>query len=87
MNDAVGQMDKITQSNASNAEEVASTAEELSAQSASLTEQVDALNLLVRGVRGQTEPVSAAPRPAATKPARTPRPSAQAAPAHFIDAG
>ena len=92
VNDAVGQMDKITQSNASNAEEVASTAEELSAQSARLAEQVDALNHLVRGAKSQPPPAaSPAARPSASLPRRAAARSSaaltEAAPSpHFIDA-
>jgi len=47
VNLAVGQMDKVTQSNASNAEETASAAEELNAQAISLKEAVADLSKLV----------------------------------------
>ena len=47
VNTAVVQMDKVTQSNASNAEETASAAEELNAQSISLKEAVADLRRLV----------------------------------------
>jgi methyl-accepting chemotaxis protein len=49
INTAVGQMDQVTQSNASNAEETAAAAEELSAQSIALTEVVGRLRKLVGG--------------------------------------
>ncbi len=47
VNGAVGQMDKVTQSNAANAEESASAAEELNAQAVSLKEAVASLLSLV----------------------------------------
>lgn len=50
VNIAVGQMDKITQQNASNAEESASAAEELSAQAEHLNDMVRQLLVLVTGV-------------------------------------
>jgi len=53
VNLAVGQMDKVTQSNASNAEETASAAEELNAQAISLKEAVAELSKLV-GSSGQS---------------------------------
>ena len=69
VNGAVSQMDKVTQSNAANAEEGASAAEELNAQAVSLTEAVGSLLRLV------TE--SAANDPAAHRPpAAKPRPLA-----------
>jgi methyl-accepting chemotaxis protein len=48
---AVSQMDKVTQSNAGNAEETAAAAEELNAQAAALLENVEQLNRLVGGKR------------------------------------
>jgi hypothetical protein len=45
----VTQMDKVTQSNAANAEESASAAEELSAQAEQLNNMVDELRVLVSG--------------------------------------
>ena len=47
VNLAIGQMDKVTQSNASSAEETASAAEELNAQAISLKEAVAELSKLV----------------------------------------
>lgn len=49
INTAVAQMDKVTQSNASGAEESASAATELNAQAVSLKEAVDGLVLLCEG--------------------------------------
>ncbi len=46
---AVGQMDQVTQQNASGAEEIASASEELSAQAQNLSEIVRSLDSLVRG--------------------------------------
>jgi hypothetical protein len=49
VNAAVTQMDKVTQSNAANAEESASAAEELSAQAESMRQAVEELLALVEG--------------------------------------
>ena len=49
VNIAVAQMDKVTQSNAANAEESASAAEELNAQAESLKDSVASLLQLVNG--------------------------------------
>lgn len=51
INSAVMQMDKVTQSNASGAEETAAAAEELNAQAATLRESVDGLRRLVGGTQ------------------------------------
>jgi len=53
INTAVAQMDKVTQSNAANAEESASASEELSAQAVELTEMVGALVQIVEGSKAQ----------------------------------
>ncbi|MBM3852420.1 MAG: chemotaxis protein [Verrucomicrobia bacterium] len=54
LNTAIGQIDKVTQSNAANAEESASAAEEMSAQTEALKEAVAELLALVNGNnRGQ----------------------------------
>jgi len=53
VNTAVGQMDKVTQSNAANAEESAAAAEELNAQAAVMKDSVAELLQLVGG-NGQT---------------------------------
>ena len=76
INTAVSEMDKVTQSNAANAEETASASEELSAQSRELQEMVNALVTLVSGagavataqdhrspVRQMMVQAAAAPRP------------------------
>ena len=52
MNTAVSQMDKVTQSNAANAEESASAAEELNAQAEAMREAVGELLRLVDGHSG-----------------------------------
>jgi hypothetical protein len=49
INTAVGQMDKVTQSNAASAEESAAAAEELNAQAAAMKESVSELLQLVGG--------------------------------------
>jgi methyl-accepting chemotaxis protein len=49
LNTAIGQIDKVTQSNAANAEESASAAEEMSAQTEALKEAVGELLALVTG--------------------------------------
>jgi methyl-accepting chemotaxis protein len=49
INTAVGQMDKVTQSNAANAEECAASAEEMNAQAAAMKEAVGDLLQLVGG--------------------------------------
>ena len=77
INLAVGQMDKITQSNAANAEETAAAAEELSSQSVSLRESVADLRRLVDGGQQPGTPTVAHPtahhgRHPST-PARAPR--------------
>ncbi|MFH1500299.1 MAG: methyl-accepting chemotaxis protein [Verrucomicrobiota bacterium] len=57
LNLAVGQMDKVTQANAGNAEETAAAAEELNAQSLTLREAIGELRRLVGGSgRGAAAP-------------------------------
>lgn len=51
INTAVSQMDKVTQSNASGAEETAAAAEELNAQAAMLSDTIRELRTLVGGTR------------------------------------
>jgi len=71
VNTAVGQMDKVTQSNAANAEESAAAAEELNAQAATMKQSVNELLQLVGGAQqtGQsyamTKNVPAISRPTA----------------------
>ena len=94
INAAVGQMDKVTQANAGNAEETAAAAEELSAQSVALKESVEQLSRLVGGkgatashatalaaIRPAIAPARPAPKApsAASKPARAPEPVAAGA--------
>jgi methyl-accepting chemotaxis protein len=70
---AIGQMDKVTQDNAGNAEETASAAEELSAQAVALRDTVRQLQELVEHATVTTEPESRAvfPAPAAVRPANS----------------
>jgi len=56
VNITVSQMDKVTQSNASNAEETAAAAEELTAQSTVLSEAVSDLSRLVENEKKGTKP-------------------------------
>ena len=51
LNSAIGQMDKVTQTNASGAEESAAAAEELNAQAVTLLDSVTSLSRLVRAKR------------------------------------
>jgi methyl-accepting chemotaxis protein len=66
LNGAVAQMDRVTQANASNAEESASASEELSAQARELYDMVVVLQSVVRGARREeyairsVQPVAAA---------------------------
>ncbi len=81
INSAVGEMDKVTQSNAGNAEETAAAAEELSAQSIALKDSVEQLSRLVGGSKAGIERVivrpviqpklSSASKADATAPGRT----------------
>lgn len=59
INTAVGEMDRVVQQNAANAEESASAAEEMSAQAEQLKEYVDNLVLLVSGNKSKTAGTSA----------------------------
>ncbi|MBE2214380.1 MAG: MCP four helix bundle domain-containing protein [Opitutaceae bacterium] len=81
VNVAVAEMDKVTQSNAANAEESASASEELNAQAEMLRATVGTLASLVdgsRGVRPGPTPVMPATAPrrdsAASRPPRATRP-------------
>jgi len=62
-NNAVSEMDKITQANAATAEESAASAEELSAQSESLKEIVNQLNAIIYGEAGNGKTQLPAKRP------------------------
>jgi len=90
INTAVSQMDKVTQSNAANAEESAAAAEELNAQGATMKDSVSELLHLV-GASGQSSepaPEVRIPRMSRStgdtgiKPHRVP---AQASPAHWAN--
>jgi methyl-accepting chemotaxis protein len=72
VNHAVTQMDKVTQSNASNAEETAAAAEELNAQAHALQESVAELLQLVGGGQKATGAVEP---PASTKKTQKFRPA------------
>ncbi|HEY0967471.1 MAG TPA: methyl-accepting chemotaxis protein [Opitutaceae bacterium] len=78
VNTAVGQMDKVTQSNASNAEETAAAAEELNAQSAMLLDAVGDLQKLVGG-HGKAAAKIARPETPAAPRAAKPTPPARTA--------
>ena len=77
VNTAVGQMDKVTQGNAANAEECAAAAEELNAQAETMKQSVaELLNLVGGNVQAAQTPVSGAriaehraAAPAAKRPA------------------
>jgi methyl-accepting chemotaxis protein len=88
INTAVGQMDKVTQNNAANAEESAAAAQELNAQAETMKHSVAELLQLVNGGKGgslrptasgareKTPAKPSATRPAAIKTAKpTPMPS------------
>jgi methyl-accepting chemotaxis protein len=72
VNTAVGQMDKVTQSNAGNAEETAAAAEELSAQSVVMLENVGELLKLVgasQSPNGKADSIDLSVMPKRIKPA------------------
>jgi methyl-accepting chemotaxis protein len=72
VNTAMGQMDKVTQSNASSAEESASAAEELDAQAETMKDLVSQLRTLVGGAStGESAPVSRAVSKSASPKAAT----------------
>ncbi len=75
VNTTVGQMDKVTQSNAGNAEETAAAAEELSAQAAAMQEVVADLRRLVNGVEPQIAATAEARSSRDAKPIATTAPS------------
>jgi methyl-accepting chemotaxis protein len=63
INSAVGQMDKVTQSNAATAEESAAAAEELNSQAENMKQSVTELLQLVDGQSGSTVTPTGAPVP------------------------
>ncbi len=71
VNTAISQMDKVTQSNAANAEETAAAAEELNSQSHSMQDSVGELRRVVDG--SSSQPSAAAPA-VATVPAKGQKP-------------
>ena len=76
INKAVGEMDKVVQQNAANAEEAASASEEMSAQAEQMKEFVSELKCLVDGSKGNNRAASAAAmyrNTAAGQTARSPR--------------
>ncbi|HWL16847.1 MAG TPA: hypothetical protein VNR00_14665, partial [Opitutus sp.] len=76
VNTTVSQMDKVTQSTASNAEETAAAAEELSAQAVAMQDAVADLRRLIDGgsARPSAKPARAdAASPAVTLTAASPR--------------
>ncbi len=88
VNNAVSQMDKLTQSNAASAEESASAAEELSAQALALREELDILARLAGASQRLSSPRPVSPAESSAKSAakftRSPRRSnAPAKPAKF----
>jgi methyl-accepting chemotaxis protein len=76
---AIGQMDKVTQGNAANAEEIASASEELSAQAMSMEDIVRGLDSLVKGEGNAAAKTTSASQsaPAARRKAPLPVRSAQ----------
>jgi methyl-accepting chemotaxis protein len=65
LNTAVGQMDRVTQTNAASAEENASSSEQLGAQAAVLQEVVDRLQQVVTGHSANVGPSAPPPKAAA----------------------
>jgi methyl-accepting chemotaxis protein len=83
INTAVGQMDKVTQSNAANAEESAAAAEELNAQAETMKQSVAELLRLVGGNSQTTAATRTAAAPMRAKEARiATRVAKQPAPIH-----
>lgn len=74
VNASISQMDKITQTNSSSAEESAAAAEELNAQAETLKVTVNDLNRLVGGVAASPSPVAPAQPPHRGSPARAAAP-------------
>ncbi len=76
INSAVGEMDKVTQSNAGTAEETAAAAEELKSQSAALKETVASLRSFVGGGTQAAAASSVAPAPEEAPAAPPAKPAA-----------
>jgi methyl-accepting chemotaxis protein len=86
VNTAVGQMDRVTQSNAATAEESAAASEELNAEAESLKRIVDGLLELVGSKTAAVTDTASAPEPSHRRfsqrtPPPRPRPAAATAPA------
>ena len=75
INTAVGQLDKVTQATAANAEECAAAAEEMNGQALSLKEAVNQLSDLV----GASEITAEADPPGQSVPFQNPRPAVKPA--------
>ena len=71
VNNAISQMDTVTQSNAANAEESASAAEELNAQAAIMNDLVKGLVALTNGGNQESPARSSAPKPVTTTRSQT----------------
>jgi methyl-accepting chemotaxis protein len=87
---AITQMDKVTQTNAAGAEEIASSSEEMNAQALSLNEVVTTLRLLVHGEAGATVAVERSARqagPRALRPAPPAPPAARIRPSGRVAGG
>jgi hypothetical protein len=76
INSAVGQMDKVTQSNAVSAEESAAAAQELNSQAEMMKQAVNELMQLVGGGTGAEPLPDVAPATKSSKPASNGRPVA-----------
>jgi methyl-accepting chemotaxis protein len=74
---AIGQMDKVTQGNAANAEEIASASEELSAQALSMEDIVRGLDSLVKGEGNVTSHTASQAAPPARRKVTLPVRAAQ----------
>ena len=72
INSAIAQMDKVTQSNASNAEETAASAEELASHARTTHTQVDKLVLLVEGTKADTANLAVVGLPGRAAPSLPP---------------
>ncbi len=76
VNDAVGQMDKVTQSNAASAEESAAAAEQLNMQAQAMKQSVASLIALIQGISKNDADTVSVEKPAPRKPHQGARKSA-----------
>ncbi len=74
VNNAVAQMDKVTQLNSANAEEMSSSSEELSGQAQSIRHMVDQLVLILEGEKTSFETENVLDSNSKKKPVRMPEP-------------